>query len=281
MTGLDAAGVGAAGLDTAGFEAAGFEAAGLGGERLLEVRGLATGYGDLRVVWDVSFDVTAGAITALLGRNGAGKTTTLRAVAGLNRAARGSLRLAGADITGEPVHRRVRAGLAFVQEGKRIFHRRTVGENLLLGGYSLGIRRRALPAEVDRVYELFPALKPRARTVAGQLSGGQQQMVAIGQALMSRPKVLMLDEPSGGLAPAVTADVMAIVAGLAARGMGVLLVEQAVEAALAIADDVVVLDVGRVVLHRPAAEIDDIEVLRQAYVGRAGGVRRVSTSAGE
>jgi len=240
-------------------------------DQLLEVRNLATGYGDLRVVWDVSLDVRSGAITALLGRNGAGKTTTLRAVAGLNKAMGGSVLLAGADITGQPVHRRVRGGLAFVQEGKRIFHRRTVEENLLLGGFSLGMRKRALPAEVARIYELFPALAARAKTVAGQLSGGQQQMVAIGQALMSQPKVLMLDEPSAGLAPAIVTEVMETVSGLAAKGLGVILVEQAVEAALAVADDVVVLDVGRVVLHRRASEIDDIEVLRHAYIGRSDG----------
>jgi branched-chain amino acid transport system ATP-binding protein len=235
---------------------------------LLDVRDLGTGYGDLRVVWDVSFSVAPGRVTALLGRNGAGKTSTLRAVAGLNRVSAGSVRYRGADITRLPAHRRVRQGIGFVQEGKRIFHRRTVQENLLIGGYSLGLGRRRLPAELDRVYELFPALAARGRTVAGTLSGGQQQMVAIGQALMAKPALLMLDEPSGGLAPSIVAEVMAAVAALKATGIGIVLVEQAVEAAVAVADDVVVLDIGRVVLHRAASEADDLALLRAAYFGR-------------
>jgi branched-chain amino acid transport system ATP-binding protein len=235
---------------------------------LLEVRNLATGYGDIRVVWDVSFSVQQGKITALLGRNGAGKTTTLRAIAGLNRTSSGSILFRGEDIRRVPTHRRVRQGIAFVQEGKRIFHRRTVQENLLLGGYTRGVGRRALPAEVDRIYELFPALKPRAKTIAGQLSGGQQQMVAIGQALMARPALLMLDEPSGGLAPSIVAEVMATVATLTKDGLGIILVEQAVESAVAVAEDVIVLDIGRVVLRRRGAEVDDVAVLREAYFGR-------------
>jgi branched-chain amino acid transport system ATP-binding protein len=238
-----------------------------GGE-LLAVRNLGTGYGDLRVVWDVSFTVTPGRVTTLLGRNGAGKTTTLRALAGLNRVSAGSVHYRSADITRLPAHRRVRQGIAFVQEGKRIFHRRTVQENLLIGGYSVGIGRRRLPVELSRVYELFPALASRGRTVAGTLSGGQQQMVAIGQALMARPALLLLDEPSAGLAPSIVAEVMAAVSALKATGLGIVLVEQAVEAAIAVADDVVVLDVGRVVLHRAASEVDDLDLLREAYFGR-------------
>lgn len=237
-------------------------------EPLLEIRNVGTGYGDLRVVWDVSFSVTTGQITALLGRNGAGKTTTLRAIAGLNRVSAGTVHYQGADITRLPAHRRVRQGIAFVQEGKRIFHRRTVEENLLIGGYSLGIGRRRLPAELDRVYELFPALATRGKTVAGTLSGGQQQMVAIGQALMAKPLLLMLDEPSGGLAPSIVAEVMGAVAGLKETGLGIVLVEQAVEAAVAVADDVVVLDIGRVVLHRAASEVSDLDLLREAYFGK-------------
>jgi len=239
---------------------------------LLEVHELATGYGDLRVVWDVSFAVPEGTTTALLGRNGAGKTTTLRAIAGLNRVAAGRVSLRGEDISRLPTHRRIRRGIAFVQEGKRIFHQRTVEENLFLGGYTLGIRRRKLPAEAERIYELFPALKARAKTVAGHLSGGQQQMLAIGQALMAKPALLLLDEPSGGLAPAIVAEVMSAVAALTKTGLSIVLVEQAVESAIAIADDVVVLDIGRVVLHSKAGEVDDVAILREAYFGRAPGV---------
>lgn len=237
---------------------------------LLEVRNLATGYGDIRAVWDVSLQVTAGEVTALLGRNGAGKTTTLRAVAGLNRADAGSITFDGRDVTGLPPHRRVGAGIGMVQEGKRIFRRRTVEENLLLGGYARGLPKGRLQAELDPVYAMFPVLADRRTTVAGQLSGGQQQMLAIGQALMAKPTLLMLDEPSGGLAPAIVAEVMATVAALKASGIGVLLVEQAVTAAFEVADRVTVLDVGRVVLDRPASEIPDADVLTEAYFGRAG-----------
>jgi branched-chain amino acid transport system ATP-binding protein len=236
---------------------------------LLEVQNLATGYGDLRAVWDVSFPVYRGRVTALLGRNGAGKTTTLRAIAGLNRVAAGKVVFDGADLSRTPAHRRVRLGIGLVQEGKKIFHRRTVEENLLLGGYTLGLGRKRLPAELARIYDLFPALASRAKTAAGSLSGGQQQMIAIGQALMAWPKLLMLDEPSGGLAPSVVHEVMESVARLAETGLGVVLVEQAIEAAAAVAHDVVVLDIGRVVLHRPASEVDDMAIVRDAYFGRS------------
>jgi branched-chain amino acid transport system ATP-binding protein len=236
---------------------------------LLEVRGLAAGYGDLRVVWDVSLAVRPGRITALLGRNGAGKTTTLRAISGLNRAMAGEILFNGEPVGGLPAHRRVRLGIAFVQEGKRIFRRRTVEENLLLGGYALGAGRRGLQAEAARVYETFPALADRRKTVAGELSGGQQQMVAIGQALMAKPALLLLDEPSGGLAPSIVAEVMTTASELAATGLGILLVEQAVEAAVAVAHDITVLDIGRVVLQRDAAGVDDLGVLREAYFGRS------------
>ncbi|WP_029136443.1 ABC transporter ATP-binding protein [Nakamurella lactea] len=237
-------------------------------EVLLQVRNLATGYGDIRAVWDVSLTVRAGEMTVLLGRNGAGKTTTLRAISGLNKADSGSIEFAGEDVTGMPPHRRVTAGMALVQEGKRIFRRRTIEENLLLGGYTRGLGKRALEREVSDVYQLFPALADRKHVTSGQLSGGQQQMLAIGQALMSKPKLLMLDEPSGGLAPAIVAEVMATVAGLKETGIGILLVEQAVAASLAVADRVTVLDVGRVLLDKPAAEITDTEVLTEAYLGR-------------
>jgi branched-chain amino acid transport system ATP-binding protein len=239
---------------------------------LLEVRDLATGYGDIRAVWDVSLQVAPGEVTVLLGRNGAGKTTTLRAVAGLNRADAGSITFDGRDITGLPAHRRVGAGIGLVQEGKRIFRRRTVEENLLLGGYTRGLAKRKLLAELEPVYVMFPVLADRRHTAAGQMSGGQQQMLAIGQALVAKPSLLMLDEPSGGLAPAIVAEVMATVAALKESGIGVLLVEQAVTAAFEVADRVTVLDVGRVVLDRPATEIAGADALTEAYFGRIGTV---------
>jgi branched-chain amino acid transport system ATP-binding protein len=237
----------------------------------LEVTHLATGYGDLRVIWDVSFTVHPGKLTALLGRNGAGKTTVLRAVAGLNKAQGGSITLHGDDITHLPVHRRIRAGIGLVQENKRIFRRRTIEENLLLGGYTLKARGRKLRAELDRIYQLFPVLERRAGTMAGSLSGGQQQMLAIGQALMPKPTLLMLDEPSAGLAPSIVAEVMDTVAVLKETDLGILLVEQAVEAAMGVADHVTVLDVGKVVMDGAAADIDDVSILKDAYFGHAAG----------
>ncbi|GIH06690.1 ABC transporter ATP-binding protein [Rhizocola hellebori] len=235
---------------------------------LLSVDGLATGYGDLRVVWNVSFQVWPGRITALLGRNGSGKTTSLRAVAGLNPVHAGSIDYDGRRLDGVAAHKRVRAGISYVQEGKRVFRNQTVEENLLLGGYSLGVRRSTLEAECARIYELFPILQEKRKHPAGSLSGGQQQMVAIGQALMAKPKLLMLDEPSGGLAPAIVAEVMSRIAALKESGLAILLVEQAVEAAVDVADHVTVLDVGKVTLNLPVDQIDDMERLKDVCMGR-------------
>lgn len=236
---------------------------------LLEVRNLAAGYGDIRAVWDVSLTVHPGKLTAILGRNGAGKTSTLRVIAGLTKIGGGSISFREEDISGLQAHRRVVKGMALVQDGKRVFHRLTVEENLFLGGYTLGIRRRKMPAHLTRIYDMFPTLGERRRVVVGQLSGGQQQMVAIGQALMAEPSLLMLDEPSGGLAPAIVDEVMSILVNLKKAGMGVLLVEQQVEAAIEVADHVVVLEIGRVILDSPAREIVDLDVLKEAYFGKA------------
>ncbi|EGD55968.1 ABC transporter ATP-binding protein [Gordonia neofelifaecis] len=236
---------------------------------LLEVRNLQSGYGDLRVVWDVSLDVYPGRVTALLGRNGAGKTSTLRAISGLNKVHGGTITMGGTDLSGVAPHRRVRRGMAYVQEGKRVFHKQTVEQNLLLGGYTRGKRRSALKSDVERTYEMFPILGEKRNLLAGSMSGGQQQMLAIGAALMSDSKLLMLDEPSGGLAPVIVNEVMEHVQLLKENGLAVLLVEQAVEAAMSVADHVTVLDIGKVVLDSPADQIDDMEVLKDAYFGRS------------
>ncbi|WP_433496405.1 ABC transporter ATP-binding protein [Sphaerimonospora sp. CA-214678] len=235
---------------------------------LLDVRGLATGYGDLRVVWDVSFQVWPGRVTALLGRNGSGKTTSLRAVAGLNPVHGGRIDYDGRRIDRLAAHRRVKAGLSYVQEGKRVFRQQSVEDNLRLGGYTLGVRRSVLDADCDRVYELFPVLREKRGHPAGSLSGGQQQMLAIGQAIMARPRLLMLDEPSGGLAPSIVAEVMSRVALLKESGLAILLVEQAVEAAVDVADHVIVLDIGKVTLSSPVDEIDDLDRLKDVCMGR-------------
>ena len=236
---------------------------------LLQVRNLATGYGDLRVVWDVSLDVSPGRITALLGRNGAGKTTTLRAITGLNKVAGGSVTLDGADIAGVSAHQRVRQGIAFVQEGKRVFHGQTIEQNLLLGGYARRLRRSLVHRELDAIYDLFPILGEKRNLKAGSMSGGQQQMLAIGQALMAQPRVLLLDEPSGGLAPVIVREVMGRIGELRSTGLAILLVEQSVEAMAQVADELVVLDMGRVVLSTPAGQAADLDRVREAYLGRS------------
>jgi branched-chain amino acid transport system ATP-binding protein len=239
-----------------------------GSEPLLAVEGLASGYGDLQVLWNVSLAVNAGEISVLLGRNGAGKTTTLRAIAGLNRVTSGRITMGGDDLKQVAAHARVKRGIGLVQEGKRIFRRRTVHENLLLGGYVLGLGRKKLKDRCDQNYERFPMLRGRAGTVAGALSGGQQQMLAIAQALMGDPTVLMLDEPSAGLAPSIVKEVFDLIANLRTDGIGVLLVEQAVEEAMRVADRFAVLDVGRVVVSGTADEAGDASVIREAYLGR-------------
>ena len=235
---------------------------------LLKVQNLATGYGDLRVVWDVSLEVKPGRLTVLLGRNGAGKTTTLRAISGLNKIPGGSVQLAGEDVAKSSVSDRVRSGMSYVQEGKRVLHTQTVEENLLLGGRVRRVRRSVLKDDIERMYELFPILKEKRSLPAGSMSGGQQQMLAIASALMAAPKLLLLDEPSGGLAPVIVKEVMQRIAELKQTGIGILLVEQAVDASFAIADDVVVLDMGRTVLSSRADEIKDISILHDAYFGR-------------
>lgn len=241
------------------------------GPALLEVQGLATGYGDLRVVRDVSLEVRPGEITVLLGRNGAGKTTTLRAVAGLNRVHAGDVLYQGSSLAKIPPHVRVRRGIAYVQEGKRVLKSLSIEQNLMLGGYVRRMKRRQLKGEVDRIYDLFPILGERRQAVASTLSGGQQQMLAIGQAVMADPLLLLLDEPSGGLAPVIVNEVMERVDALKQTGLAILLVEQAVEASFRIADHVVVLDTGRTIMSARASEVSDLTVLQDAYFGKVDG----------
>ncbi|WP_067242464.1 ABC transporter ATP-binding protein [Microbacterium resistens] len=234
---------------------------------LLEVSNLQTGYGDLRVVRDVSLTVRAGQITVLLGRNGAGKTTTLRAISGLNRTAGGTVRYLGVPLEDAP-HKRVARGISYVQEGKRVFHELTVEQNLLLGGFSRRVGKRALIDTLPEIYDLFPILAAKRALAAASMSGGQQQMLAIGQALMARPKLLILDEPSQGLAPVIVKEVMERVHALKQTGLGILLVEQAVQDSVAIADEVSVIEMGRTVLSGAASTVT-LEELQKAYFGAA------------
>jgi branched-chain amino acid transport system ATP-binding protein len=235
---------------------------------LFEANDLRVGYGDLVAVRDVSFTVDAGKVIALLGRNGAGKTTTLRGISGLNASSPHSLTLDGVDISTLPVHKRAELGIAFVQEGKRVFRQRSVEDNLVMGGYPLHLSRRKLADRLDEAYSRFPMLAERRTLRAGAMSGGQQQMLAIATALVAAPRLIMLDEPSAGLAPTIVADVLAVIRSVKENGMAVVLVEQAVEFALAVADDVAVMDLGRIV-YRGAADDPGIRAsVHDAYMSR-------------
>lgn len=233
---------------------------------VLDLKGVTAGYGDIKVLRDVSLSVWAGACTLLLGRNGAGKSTTLLTASGVIRPSSGSVHFQGADLTSTPAHRRTRTGLALVQENKRVFKRRTVEQNLLLGGYSMSKNNRSRAMEA--AYVQFPILADKRKAPAGSLSGGQQQMLAIAQALMPSPTVLMLDEPSAGLAPSIVKEVFATVERLKSEGIGILLVEQLVDKAMPLADHVALLEHGRVVLSSPAEEINDLSELRESFMGR-------------
>jgi len=227
--------------------------------------GVAAGYGRVPVLHDVALSVGPCEVVALLGANGAGKTTLLRVIAGELRPSAGSVDFSGRGLVGRRPERVVAAGVALVPEGRRMFAGLTVRENLLLGGYS---RRRAdLAADLDRIYGLFPRLGQRAEQAAGRLSGGEQQMVAIGRALMGRPRLLMIDELSQGLAPTIVDDLIDLLPELARDGTPVLLVEQDVEAALAVAARAYVLELGSIVREGPAAVLRDDPSLTDAYLG--------------
>ncbi|MDI6099674.1 ABC transporter ATP-binding protein [Actinoplanes sp. NEAU-A12] len=234
---------------------------------LLQVEGLTAGYGAAPVLHDVDLAVRPGEIVAVLGANGAGKTTLLRTLSGLVRSAGGRVVFDGSDLAGTKVEHLVRRGIAHVPEGRGVVTELTVDENLRLGG--LWRRDRAdTKKALDEVYELFPPLAQRRASAGHQLSGGERQMLALGRALVGRPRLLLLDEPSLGLAPKVTGQIMALLRDLRARtGLAVLLVEQNVRSALSIADEGVVLALGRVVVRDKASVLRDDADLRHAYLG--------------
>lgn len=230
---------------------------------LLQVEGLTAGYGAAPVLHEVDLTVGEGRIVAVLGANGAGKTTLLRTLSGLLPPAAGRIVFDGLDLRGVKVERMVRHGIAHVPEGRGVVTELTVDENLRLGG----LWRKKKPA-LDEIYELFPAIANRRSHLGHQLSGGERQMLAIGRALVAQPRLLLLDEPSLGLAPRITAQIMGLLRDLRDRtGLAVLLVEQNVRSALSIADEGVVLNLGRVAARQDAATLADDADLRHAYLG--------------
>ncbi|MFC9982895.1 ABC transporter ATP-binding protein [Gordonia sp. NPDC127522] len=239
----------------------------------LHVREFTGGYRDVTVLREVSLAVTSGQLCAVLGRNGAGKTSLMAGIAGLLPTVRtGSVLIGDRDITATPAHRRAAAGISLVQEGKRVFRTRTVEENLLLGTYSSkgwSLRSNDRKEALATAYERFPILHGKRGDKAGGLSGGQQQMLAIAQALAARPKILLLDEPSAGLAPAIQAEVFETATQLRDEGLAVVIVEQLVDSALEVADSVVVLDSGRVVSSGPPDKYRGSTLLHEIYLGRS------------
>ncbi|MGN6334189.1 MAG: ABC transporter ATP-binding protein [Motilibacteraceae bacterium] len=233
---------------------------------VLELRDLTTSYGPVRALDGVTFTAPRGQITAVLGANGAGKTTLLRTISGLVKPERGEIRLGEHDLVRTAAERMPSLGLAHVPEGRGVITELTVEENLRLGGF--GRPDRSKPADLDRVYSLFPVLADRRRAVADVLSGGERQMLVIGRALMAAPTVLLLDEPSLGLAPRIVAQIFALVRGLVeSDGLTVVLVEQNARSALSVAHTGVVLNLGRVVAQDRAEALAADETLRHAYLG--------------
>ena len=233
---------------------------------ILEVRGVHTYYGAIHALKGITLEVREGEIVTLLGANGAGKSTTLRSINGLNRPRRGSIRFQGEDITNEPAHTIVKRGISQSPEGRRLFPRMTVLENLQMGAFQRH-DRAAMREDLDRVFTLFPRLAERKNQKAGTMSGGEQQMCAIGRALMARPKLLMLDEPSMGLAPIFVDKIFEIVVEINRQGTPILLVEQNALMALDVARRGYVLETGRIVLADEAKALRENEQVRKTYLG--------------
>ena len=237
---------------------------------MLKIRNLDAGYGKLRVLKNVSLHVDGGEIVTMIGANGAGKTTLLHTIMGLITPMQGSLRFHDQDCAGIPAGQLVASGVALVPEGRQVFAPMSVEENLLLGGYVVQRKygKAAVMRELEHQYARFPLLRERRRQLAGTLSGGEQQMLAMGRALMSKPRLVMMDEPSTGLAPLIVRDIFQIILRLREEGNTVLLIEQNAKAALNIADRGYVLEVGKVILQGPASALLANADVQRAYLGR-------------
>ena len=233
-------------------------------DMILSIKDLQVSYGGIEAVKGISFDVARGDIVTLIGANGAGKSSTLRAIAGLIKPKGGSMVFEGEEMAGKDPTSIVRKGITMVPEGRRIFPDLTVLENLRVGAY---LRKDDIREDLDWVFELFPRLKERAWQSGGTLSGGEQQMLAVGRALMSRPKLMMMDEPSLGLAPLIVRDIFSIIVEINKRGVTILLIEQNANMALKTADTGYVLETGRIILSGSGAELLDNEAVSAAYLG--------------
>ena len=231
---------------------------------MLKVEDIHVYYGNIHAVKGISFHVDEGEIVSLIGANGAGKSTILKTISGILRAKSGNISFLGQDISKTEAHKIVRQGLAHVPEGRRIFLKMTVMENLEMGAFT---RKEVSKADIEMVFERFPRLKERQSQIAGTLSGGEQQMLAMGRALMSHPKLLMLDEPSMGLAPLLVEQIFDIIKTLHNAGTTILLVEQNAGMALEIADRAYVLETGRIILSGTGAELSQSEEIKKAYLG--------------
>ena len=234
-------------------------------DTLLKVDGINVYYGNIHAVKDISFTVNAGEIVTLIGANGAGKSTTLNTISGLLHSKTGSITFMGENLGKIPCHKIVSKGLALVPEGRRVFLQMTVQENLEMGAFTQG--GKTLDDDLERVYQQFPRLKERMKQVTGTLSGGEQQMLAMGRALMSHPKLLMLDEPSMGLAPILVEQIFDIIRELHKAGTTILLVEQNAQAALSVADRGYVLETGKVVTTGTGHELLESPAIKKAYLG--------------
>jgi branched-chain amino acid transport system ATP-binding protein len=233
---------------------------------MLSLAAVSAGYGSFQALFDVSLEVPQGEAVGVIGPNGAGKTTLMRVISGLLSMRDGSMILDGRPVGGLPAHRMVEQGIAHVPENRRLFARLSVEDNLRIGSFIPQARQR-FTEQLDRVYNLFPRLKDRRDQLAGTLSGGEQQMCAIGRALMSRPKLLLMDEPSAGLAPLVVAQVFELVQRIRSEGLTVLIVEQNVQQVLDVVDRAYLLEVGAIKLAGTAAELKDNSFIRKSYMG--------------
>ena len=234
-------------------------------EPILKVEDINVYYGSIHAIKGISFEVNEGEVVTLIGANGAGKSTTLNTISGLLHSRSGSVTFMGENLGKVPCHKIVSKGLALVPEGRRIFQQMTVRENLEMGAFTQS--GTGVDADLEKVYEHFPRLKERSKQIAGTLSGGEQQMLAMGRALMSHPKLLMLDEPSMGLAPILVEQIFDIIKELHAAGTTILLVEQNAQMALSIADRAYVLGTGKITISGPAAEVLADDRVREAYLG--------------